>query len=271
MKKFVSLHHNNKKQRMMKRNFLACAAMMLLLSSCGGSKQEPSVADEKEDMTETVSNTYSEPESEEVTDLLKAYNEHMDDYSTDVMTALGMGFRDNKVLLNFSVNEDAFDIQNKEALKERVKKMVGDMPMEQKEAWQCIPNMGYELMYTFVGKKSSDIVSVVLTVDDLQMLLYLTKRDGPRVVSFRFYKIFLLSDRQTEDEAGAIRIGGIDYHVATQTARNATGHSEANTCTIVIIVKLDKLIEDMLGLAFGHADSVIFDNETQHLLLLGKA
>lgn len=157
---------------MMKRNFLACAAMMLLLSSCGGSKQEPSVADEKEDMTETFSNTYSEPESEEVTDLLMAYNEHMDDYSTDVMTALGMGFRDNKVLLNFSVNEDAFDIQNKEALKERVKKMVGDMPIEQKEAWQCIPNMGYELMYTFVGKKSSDIVSVVLTVDDLQMLLY---------------------------------------------------------------------------------------------------
>ena len=49
---------------MMKRNFLACAAMMLLLSSCGGSKQEPSVADEKEDMTETFSNTYSEPESE---------------------------------------------------------------------------------------------------------------------------------------------------------------------------------------------------------------
>jgi large subunit ribosomal protein L17 len=131
MKKFVSLHHNNKKQRMMKRNFLACAAMMLLLSSCGGSKQEPSVADEKEDMTETFSNTYSEPESEEVTDLLKAYNEHMDDYSTDVMTALGMGFRDNKVLLNFTVNEDAFDIQNKEALKELfgvVAEKIGDRP-----------------------------------------------------------------------------------------------------------------------------------------------
>ena len=63
-------------------------------------------------------------------------------------------------------------IQNKEALKERVKKMVGDMPMEQKEAWQCIPNTGYDLMYTFVGKQSSDIVSVVLTVDDLQGLLY---------------------------------------------------------------------------------------------------
>ena len=148
-------------------------AMLLTMSSCGGnSKSEPSVAEEKADMTETFSNTYSEPESDEVVDLLKDYNEHMDDYSTDGMTALGMGFRDNKVLLNFSVNEDAFDIQNKEALKERVKKMVGDMPMEQKEAWQCIPNMGYELMYTFVGKKSSDIVSVVLTVDDLQMLLY---------------------------------------------------------------------------------------------------
>jgi hypothetical protein len=172
MKKFVSLHHNNKKQRKMKRHFFACAALMLVLSSCGGSKQEPTVAEEMEDMTETFSNTYSEPESEEVTELLKAYNERMDDYSTDYMTALGMGFRDGKVLLNFSVNEEKFGINDKEALKERVKKMVSDMPMEQKEAWQCIPNTGYDLMYTFVGKQSSDIVSVVLTVDDLQGLLY---------------------------------------------------------------------------------------------------
>ena len=65
-----------------------------------------------------------------------------------------------------------FNLKDKDALKGQVIEMAKAMPMEQKEAWQCIPNMGYELMYTFVGKKSSDIVSVVLTVDDLQTLLY---------------------------------------------------------------------------------------------------
>ena len=161
----------------MNRKFFVGAALMgamlLTMSSCGGnSKSEPSVAEEKADMTETFSNTYSEPESDEVVDLLKDYNEHMDDYSTDGMTALGMGFRDNKVLLNFTVNEEQFNLKDKDALKGQVIEMVKAMPMEQKEAWQCMPNMGYELMYTFVGKKSSDIVSVVLTVDDLQTLLY---------------------------------------------------------------------------------------------------
>ena len=161
----------------MKRKFLVGAALMgavlLTMSSCSGSsKNEPSVTEEKADMTDTFSNTYSEPESDEVTDLLKDYNEHMDDYSTESMTALGMGFRDNKVLLNFSVNEKYFDLKDKDDLKKKVTEMVNALPFEQKEAWQCIPNTGYDLMYTFVGKQSSDIVSVVLTVDELQTLLY---------------------------------------------------------------------------------------------------
>lgn len=159
----------------MKRKFLwgIALAATILFSSCGGSsKNGPSVSEEKEDMTETFSNTYSEPESDEVKDLLMDYNEHMDDYSTESMTALGMGFRDNKVLLNFTVNEELFELKDKENLKKRVTEIVKALPFEQKEAWQCIPNMGYELMYTFVGKQSNNIVSVVLTVDELQTLLY---------------------------------------------------------------------------------------------------
>jgi ABC-type glycerol-3-phosphate transport system substrate-binding protein len=53
----------------MNRKFFVGAALMgamlLTMSSCGGnSKSEPSVAEEKADMTETFSNTYSEPESD---------------------------------------------------------------------------------------------------------------------------------------------------------------------------------------------------------------
>jgi len=70
------------------------------------------------------------------------------------------------------VNEKYFDLKDKDDLKKRVTEMVNALPFEQKEAWQCIPNTGYDLMYTFVGKQSSDIVSVVLTVDELQTLLY---------------------------------------------------------------------------------------------------
>jgi hypothetical protein len=37
---------------------------------------------------------------------------------------------------------------------------------------QCIPNAGYKIIYTFVGKKSAAIVSFAFTVEELQDLLY---------------------------------------------------------------------------------------------------
>jgi len=172
---------------------IACA-MMLTTISCIGNKSEggseenatekkaeaveettedPDTlsADAEEDADdEGYPSTYEQPEGK-VLELLKDYNAHMDDYNTTGVTALGMGFQKNRVLLIFSVDNYRYDLNNKAKLKSQARELIGLIPVGQRVAWRCIPDEGHELKVTFVGKQSSKIVSVVFSKEELKELL----------------------------------------------------------------------------------------------------
>ena len=92
----------------------------------------------------------------------------MADYNTTGVVALGMGSQGNRVLLNFSVTDIYFALSNKVKLKKQARELIESMPIGEKTAWRCIPEEGYELMVTFVGKQSLQIVSVIFTKDELK-------------------------------------------------------------------------------------------------------
>lgn len=141
------------------------------MSSCSGCSSEPTVAEEKAELEEELKLGWSEVD-EEVGDLMKAFNENMDAHSGDGMISLGMGFQNGNVLLNYTVDDSKFDLGDLESLKAAMTDSIKHMPTQQKEDMQCIPNAGYKIIYTFVGKKSAEIVSFIFTVEELQELLY---------------------------------------------------------------------------------------------------
>ena len=140
------------------------------MTSCSGCSSEPTVADEKAELEEELKLGWSEVD-EEVGDLMKVYNENMDAHSGDGMISLGMGFQNGNVLLNYTVDDSKFDLGNLESLKAAMTDSIKHMPTQQKEDMQCIPNAGYKIIYTFVGKKSAEIVSFIFTLEELQELL----------------------------------------------------------------------------------------------------
>ena len=112
-----------------------------------------------------------EPPKGQVLEVLKDYNAHMSDYSTTTVEALGMGAQGNRVLVNFSVSDIGFNLDDKAKLKKQARELIESMPIDRQTAWRCIPNEGYNLMVTFVGRQSNKIVSVVFTKEELKEML----------------------------------------------------------------------------------------------------
>lgn len=184
--------------------FAAVAAGVLSLGSCKGGKSEATGDDGKtaevaadrsagtsgtsgtsgagalEELSEATSeqasadegypSTYEQPEGK-VLELLKDYNARMDDYNTKGVTALGMGFQRNRVLLNYSVDNYLYDLDDRVKLKLQARELLLGLKMSERAAWRCIPEGGHMLMMTFVGKESGKIVSVVFTPEELRELL----------------------------------------------------------------------------------------------------
>ena len=112
-----------------------------------------------------------EPPKGQVLEVLKDYNAHMSDYNTTSVEALGMGSQGNCILLNFSVSDIGFNLDDKAKLKKQARELIESMPIDRQTAWRCIPNEGYNLMVTFVGRQSNKIVSVVFTKEELKEML----------------------------------------------------------------------------------------------------
>ena len=125
---------------------------------------------EKTASDEGFPSTYEQPKGR-VLDVLKDYNAHMSDYSTTTVEALGMGAQGNRVLVNFSVSDIGFNLGDKAKLKKQARELIESMPIDRQTAWRCIPDEGYELMVTFVGRQSNKIVSVVFTKEELKEML----------------------------------------------------------------------------------------------------
>ena len=174
------------------KNYIGISALAIAVLSCKGrasttqSEQVDTVApvEDKAPATETkvdtvakktvsdegFPSTYEQPKGR-VLDVLKDYNAHMSDYSTTSVEALGMGAQGNRLLLNFSVSDIGFNLGDKVKLKKQARELIVSMPIDRQTAWRCIPDEGYELMVTFVGRQSNKIVSVVFTKEELKEML----------------------------------------------------------------------------------------------------
>ena len=139
------------------------------LSEATAEKAETTEAGAGKDGGEFPS-TFEQPEGR-VLELLKDYNARMDDYNAKGLTALGMGFQQNRVLLNYTVDDDLYDLRHRERLTQQAREMIRALKMSERAAWRCIPDEGHTLMMTFVGKRSGKIVSVVFTPEELRELL----------------------------------------------------------------------------------------------------
>ena len=174
------------------KHYIGISALAIAMLSCKGrasdaqSAKVDTVVTVKEEtpVTETnvdtvAQNTASddgfpstyEPPKGQVLEVLKDYNAHMSDYNTASVEALGMGSQGNCILLNFSVPDIGFNLDDKEKLKKQARELIESMPIDRQTAWRCIPNEGYNLMVTFVGRQSNKIVSVVFTKEELKEML----------------------------------------------------------------------------------------------------
>ena len=174
------------------KHYIGISALAIAVLSCKGraSEAQPAKVDtvvtvkEETPVTETnvdtvAQNTASddgfpstyEPPKGQVLEVLKDYNAHMSDYNTTSVEALGMGSQGNCILLNFSVPDIGFNLDDKEKLKKQARELIESMPIDRQTAWRCIPNEGYNLMVTFVGRQSNKIVSVVFTTEELKEML----------------------------------------------------------------------------------------------------
>ena len=174
------------------KNYIGISALAIAVLSCKGRASEAQSAKvdtvvtvkEETPVTETnvdtvAQNTASddgfpstyEPPKGQVLEVLKDYNAHMSDYNTTSVEALGMGSQGNCILLNFSVPDIGFNLDDKEKLKKQARELIESMPIDRQTAWRCIPNEGYNLMVTFVGRQSNKIVSVVFTTEELKEML----------------------------------------------------------------------------------------------------
>ena len=173
---------------------VAASAMMLTTNSCKEQKAEPTTnttTEEKEAAVEQKAEapeatvvvpekkaktdngyplTYEEPKGK-VLQVLMDYNAHMTDFNATGVEALGMGFQENHVLVNFSVTDISFDMNNKAKLKVQARKLIESMPIGEKVAWRCIPEEGHDLLVTLVGRQSSKIVTMVFTKEELKDIL----------------------------------------------------------------------------------------------------
>ena len=172
---------------------VAASAIMLTTSSCKGKKGETVADTTTEKTVEAVEEkaapdtlaaetepeakkdngyplTYEEPKGK-VLQVLKDYNAHMTDFNMTGVEALGMGFQENHVLVNFSVTDISFDMNNKAKLKVQARKLIESMPIGEKVAWRCIPEEGHDLLVTLVGRQSSKIVTMVFTKEELKEIL----------------------------------------------------------------------------------------------------
>ena len=174
------------------KHYIGISALAIAMLSCKGRasdaqsakvdtvvtvKEETAVTETKVDTVaeKTASDdgfpsTY-EPPKGQVLEVLKDYNAHMSDYNTASVEALGMGSQGNCILLNFSVPDIGFNLDDKEKLKKQARELIESMPIDRQTAWRCIPNEGYNLMVTFVGRQSNKIVSVVFTTEELKEML----------------------------------------------------------------------------------------------------
>ena len=143
----------------------AASVMMLTTSSCKEKKAEP-IADT------TTEKTVEAVEEKAAPDTLAAYNAHMADFNSTGVEALGMGFQENHVLVNYTVTDISFEMNNKAKLKVQARKLIESMPINEKMAWRCIPEEGHDLLVTLVGRQSSKIVTMVFTKDELKEILY---------------------------------------------------------------------------------------------------
>lgn len=172
----------------------AASVMMLTTSSCKEKKAEPIADTTTEKTVEAVEEkaapdtlaaetkqeaktndsyhlTYEEPKGK-VLQVLKDYNAHMADFNSTGVEALGMGFQENHVLVNYTVTDISFEMNNKAKLKVQARKLIESMPINEKMAWRCIPEEGHDLLVTLVGRQSSKIVTMVFTKDELKEILY---------------------------------------------------------------------------------------------------
>lgn len=174
------------------KNYIGISALAIAVLSCKGkasdAQSEPGdtvvPVEDKAPVTETkvdtvvqktvsddaFPSTYEQPKGK-VLDVLKDYNAHMSDYNTTSVEALGMGSQRNRVLLNFSVSDIGFNLNDKAKLKKQARELIELMPIDRQTAWRCIPEEGYDLMVTFVGRQSNKIVSVVFTKEELKEIL----------------------------------------------------------------------------------------------------
>lgn len=174
------------------KNYIGISALAIAVLSCKGrasdvqSEQVDTVVtiQDKAPVTETKADTiarktapvngfpstYEQPKAS-VLDVLKDYNAHMSDYNATGVEALGMGSQGNRVLLNFSVSDIGFNLSDRAKLKTQARDLIKAMPIDRQTAWRCIPDEGYELMVTFVGRQSNKIVSVVFTKEELKEML----------------------------------------------------------------------------------------------------
>ena len=174
------------------KHYIGISALAIAVLSCKGRSSDAQsakvdtvvTAQEQVPVTETnvdtvAQNTASddgfpstyEPPKGQVLEVLKDYNAHMSDYNTTSVEALGMGSQGNCILLNFSVSDIGFNLDDKAKLKKQARELIESMPIDRQTAWRCIPNEGYNLMVTFVGRQSNKIVSVVFTKEELKEML----------------------------------------------------------------------------------------------------
>ena len=174
------------------KHYIGISALAIAVLSCKGrasdaqSAKVDTVVTVKEEtpVTETKVDTVAEntasddgfpstyePPKGQVLEVLKDYNAHMSDYNTTSVEALGMGSQGNCILLNFSVPDIGFNLGDKAKLKKQARELIESMPIDRQTAWRCIPNEGYNLMVTFVGRQSNKIVSVVFTKEELKEML----------------------------------------------------------------------------------------------------
>ena len=80
--------------------------------------------------------------------------------------------------------------------------------------------------------------------------------------SFAAFGVYHLSKlRQGNHESGTTRIGSVELDVTTQAACNTTCHSKTDARSVNIFVKLDELLEDVLGLLLRNANAGILNKE----------
>ena len=133
----------------------AASVMMLTTSSCKEKKAEPVADTTTEKTVEAVEEkaapdtlaaetkpeaktndsyplTYEEPKGK-VLQVLKDYNAHMADFNSTGVEALGMGFQENHVLVNYTVTDISFEMNNKAKLKVQARTLIESMPINEKD------------------------------------------------------------------------------------------------------------------------------------------